>query len=151
MAFLFSLIGVGTYQFVAGMIFNVNSTWPFEALQYLVFAIAMFGAALSAQKGQMMSMDFLSRKLSDKNRVMLRVVTNLFVMFACYLLTRGGFIGVEATEGSEYELLPKSTAYLVLPVGAMLIALHYVLHTICDVLYLAAGRTPPEEEGLKAH
>lgn len=151
MVFLFSLITVGTYQFVAGYLFNVNSTWPFEALQYLVFAIAMIGAALAAQKNQMMSMDFLSRKLSDKNRTMLRIATNLFVIFACYLLVRGGLKGVVATEGAEYELLPKAKAYLVLPIGAALIAIHYILHTLCDVLYLSAGQIPPEEEGMKAH
>ncbi len=148
---LFSLIGVGTYQFVAGNLFDVHSTWPFEALQYLVFATAMGGAALSAQKGQMITMDFIARKLPAKARVFLRLATSLVVVLACYILYKGGLRAAAATTAEEYEVIAASKAYMVLPIGAALIAIHYILHGISDVLYLTAGQIPPEEEGPQAH
>ena len=93
---LFSLIGVGTYQFVASHIFKINDTWPFGALRNLVFLTAMGGAALAAQKGRMISMDFVARKFSDKNQVILRMLIAVFVVFTCYLLFTGGMFVREA-------------------------------------------------------
>lgn len=150
MVVLFSLIGVGTYQFVASHIFEINSLWPFEALRNLVFLIAMGGATLSAQKGRMISMDFLARKLAPKRRVILRIVIACFVVFACILLYKGGMY-VRNAASAHYEIINPRTALLALPVGAALIGVHYTLHALADLLYLANGQIPPEEEGPQAH
>ena len=147
---LFSLIGVGTYQFIASHLFDINSTWPFEALRYLVFFTAMGGAALSAQKGRMISMDFLARKLPAKKQVILRIGIAGFVMFACFLLFKGGMY-VRNSAGTEYEVFKPGTALLALPVGAALIGVHYMLQALVDAVYLAAGQLPPREEGPQAH
>ena len=165
---LFSLIGVGTYQFVASHVFKINSTWPFAALRNLVFFTAMGGAALAAQKGRMISMDFVARKFSPKNRVILRILIAFFVVFTCYLLFKGGmsvrdsasahsenlnatsFLGVQFQALLNFVVNPQN-ALMVLPVGAVLIALHYALHALTDALYLSAGLIPPEEEGPAGH
>ncbi len=148
---LFSLIGVGSYQFLASRLFHVNDTWPFEALRYLVFFCAMGGAALASQKGRMISMDFVARKLPPRGRIVLRIATSTFVVVACYLLYRGGMGVREAVAGEEYEVIKPSTAFLALPLGGLLIGLHYVLHSLTDAIYLANGQIPPEEEGPQAH
>lgn len=148
---LFSLIGVGTYQFIASRLFSVNDTWPFEALRYLVFFCAMGGASLAAQKGRMISMDFLARKLPSRGRVVLRIFVSLFVVFACFLLFKGGMTVRDAVSGEEYDLIKPSTAFLALPVGGVLIGLHYLLHSIVDAIYLANGQIPPEEVAPQAH
>ncbi len=148
---LFSLIGVGTYQFLASRLFGANDTWPFEALRYLVFFCAMGGAALSSQKGRMISMDFVARKLPAKQRAMLRMLVAAFVMFACFLLYRGGMYVRASAAGEEYEVIRPAIALLALPVGALLIGLHYFVHAVCDALYLSAGMLPPEEEAPAAH
>lgn len=148
---LFSLIGVGTYQFLASRLLGANDTWPFEALRYLVFYCAMGGAALSSQKGRMISMDFLSRKLAPRKRVLLRIVVAAFVIFACFLLYRGGMYVRASAAGEEYEVIRPTLALLALPIGALLIGLHYLLHAICDALYLSVGLIPPEEDGPAAH
>tara|TARA_R110002096_G_scaffold44526_12_gene120401 strand:+ start:27713 stop:28300 length:588 start_codon:yes stop_codon:yes gene_type:complete len=148
---LVGLICVGTYQFTASRLFGLNDTWPFEALRYLVFFCAMGGAALSAQKGRMISMDFIARKLPPKARVILRIIVAGFVIFACVLLYKGGMHVRAAAAGEEYEVLSPSLALLALPLGAALIGLHYLLHALCDAAYLAAGLIPPEEEGPAAH
>lgn len=148
---LFSLIGVGTYQFVASRLFHINDTWPFEALRYLVFFCAMGGASLAAQKGRMISMDFVARKLPPKGRIILRIAVSAFVVFACMLLVKGGMHVREAVAGEHYDFIRPATAYLALPVGGFLIGLHYVLHSLIDVVYLVNGQIPSEEEGVQAH
>ena len=148
---LFSLIGVGTYQFLASRLFSVNDTWPFEALRYLVFFCAMGGASLAAQKGRMISMDFLARKLPPRGRVILRILVSIFVMLACFLLFKGGMTVREVVSGEEYDLIKPSTAFLALPIGGLLIGLHYFLHSLSDAVYLASGQIPPEEQAPQAH
>jgi TRAP-type C4-dicarboxylate transport system permease small subunit len=165
---LFALISVGTYQFVASHLFDINSTWPFGALRNLVFFIAMGGAALAAQKGRMISMDFLARKFSKKNQVILRILIAFFVVFACYLLFKGGMFVRDSANphvehlnpttflGEKFETLLNfivnpQNALVILPVGAALIAVHYTLHALTDALYLSAGQLPPEEEGPAGH
>jgi TRAP-type C4-dicarboxylate transport system permease small subunit len=147
---LFSLVGVGTWQFVASHIFKINHTWPFEALRNLVFFTAMGGAALSAHKGRMISMDFVARKFARRNRIILRVFIAVFVVFACYLLFKGG-MSVRNSAAAHYEVINPKTALMVLPIGAFLIGLHYTLHALIDVIYLSKGQLTPEEEGLQAH
>ncbi len=165
---LFSLIGVGTYQFVASHIFKVNDTWPFGALRNLVFLTAMGGAALAAQKGRMISMDFVARKFSPRNRVILRILITFFVVFTCYLLFKGGMFVRNAAEAHHDVFVPDSRigtvvaqwmnlvldpkfTLMMLPLGAALIAVHYTLHALTDALYLFAGLIPPEEEGPAGH
>jgi len=148
---LFGLMGVGTYQFLSTRLMGANDTWPFEALRYLVFFCAMGGASLSAQKGRMISMDFLARKLAPKKRVVLRILVAAFVVFACVLLYRGGMYVRASAAGEDYEVIRPAYALLALPVGAALIGVHYLLHAICDIIYLAAGLIPPEEDAPAAH
>ncbi|MCP4444848.1 MAG: TRAP transporter small permease [Myxococcales bacterium] len=149
---LMGLLGVGTYQFLSSNFLGASDTWPAEALKYLVFFCAMGGASLSAQKGRMISMDFLARKLAPKKRVILRILVAGFVIFACVLLSKGGmFVRAAASKEMHYEVLRPSIALLALPIGAGLIGFHYLLHAITDALYLSAGLIPPEEEGPAAH
>ena len=148
---LFGLMGVGTYQFLSTRFLGANDTWPFEALRYLVFFCAMGGASLSAQKGRMISMDFVARKLAPKKRVILRMLVAGFVIFACVLLYKGGMYVRASAKGEEYEVISPSLALLALPIGAGLIGVHYLLHAIIDGLYLSAGLIPPEEDGPVAH
>lgn len=149
---LFGLIGVGTFQFISIRFWDANDLWPFEMIKNLVFFIAMAGAALAAQKGRMITMDFVSRMLGRKNQVKLRMVTSSFVIGVCVLFIKGGLFVSEASSGEHGDhMIDPSVVALAIPVGAGLIALHYLLHTLADAAYLAAGQLPPEEEGLQAH
>lgn len=148
---LISLVFVGSYQFVASRFLGGPPEWSGEAVKDLVFICAMMGAALSAQKGQMISMDFLARKFSQKNQIILRICVSLMVIFACYLLYKGGMFARSVTGTEDYELLKPQDINVVLPVSAVLIALHYLLHSLSDISFLASGQLPAEEEGPKGH
>jgi TRAP-type C4-dicarboxylate transport system permease small subunit len=80
----------------------------------------------------------------------LRIVITVFVVFTCYLLFKGGMF-VSKSAGAHYEVFNPKKALLVLPIGAALIAVHYILHALTDALYLSAGLIPPEEEGPAGH
>lgn len=145
------LVGVAAAQAVAG---QLGTSWEpsYELIRYAVFFIAMIGAALSAQRQQLIAMDFMSRLMGPRMRAWVQVVLRLFTIFACGLLVAAGteLANAAATE-NMYHLIQPRLGLMALPVGAGLIALHVLIHGIVDVMYLVRGALPPEGGAPIAH
>lgn len=150
---LAALVGVSAWQLFAGLVLKQHETWPYEVIRYAVFFVAMAGAALAAQRSQMMTMDALTRLLAPRLRVGLRVVLSIAVVVACFLLIRGGLDVRELTKNlnEEYDVISPGLGMLPLPIGAALIGVHTVLHSLVDLLYLVRGDLPPEGDAVRAH
>ncbi len=131
---------------VYGNFLNESIGWTAEVIRYAVFYIAMIGAALCAQKARMMAMDVVTRFMNPLQKAASRVVVALFVIFLCYLLVAASRHLAEETASLHegYDLISPEIGTIALPLGAALIALHYVLHLLIDVRYFAAGKLPPE-------
>lgn len=148
---LASLILLGFMQAVGRNAFQWSPAWTFELLRYSVFFIAMFGAALAAHTKQLIAMDVLTRALSPRNRLVVQVVTGLFVIFVCYLLIDGGLkVRHILAEEEDYHYISPATGALALPVGSALIAFHVLVQTAVRVAHLVRG-TLPEAEQVRAH
>jgi TRAP-type C4-dicarboxylate transport system permease small subunit len=109
------------------------------------FAMAMLGAAFASHQARHLSMDLVSRRLSPRARLFLKVVIALFTIAIVLILVRSGFrlIDKERSLKSEHLLSSVAIAHLI-PIGGGLIILHTVLHAIIDVDYIARRKTPPE-------
>jgi TRAP-type C4-dicarboxylate transport system permease small subunit len=147
---LFAMLGiivlVATVQAFATKIFSHSFIWSFDVVRAGTFAIAMVGAAFASHHMSHLSMDIVSRRLSPKNRLALRVVLSMFTIFAAYLLmTSGLHLRAEvATEGGTHTIPPHLIAALI-PVGSILIIFHTTLRLLIDVDYLRRGKLPPEK------
>ena len=104
--------------------------------------------ALAAAKSRMINMDVVTRLLQPKTRAALRIATALFAVAVCFLLFKGGMDMRDTAAGRNegYDYISPSTGLLALPIGALLIGLHFLLHAIVDLLWLAGGKVPPEPE-----
>lgn len=152
LASLLMLVLVGTWAFIASKLLDQNDTWPIELVRYGVFFVALSGAALAAQKSQMINMDVVTRLMKPRSRAMLRIVTSLLAAAASVLLLWAG-LDVRATPAaaaSTYDFIPAPIGLIALPLFAGLIAFHFVNHALIDAAYLASGQEPPEAEK-KAH
>jgi TRAP-type C4-dicarboxylate transport system permease small subunit len=110
------------------------------------FAVALLGGAFATHQMRHLSMDLISRRLSPRARLFLRIALGLFTIGIVLLLVRAGFhtIRVEETVPHEDKLItPVRIAWLV-PIGGVLIILHTVLHAVIDIDYIARRKTPPE-------
>lgn len=122
--------------------------YPLEFKDHVVrgatFAIAMFGAVLATQQARHLSMDLISRQLSPRARLFLKVILALFTIGIVLLLIRSGLRVIDGADlASEGLISDENLAYLI-PCGGALIILHTVLHTIIDVDYIVRRKTPPE-------
>ncbi len=110
------------------------------------FAIAMLGGAFATHQGRHLAMDLISRRMSARARLFLKVALALFTMVIVVLLVRAGFhtIAVEETVPHEDKLITPIRIAWLIPIGGVLIIIHTVLHTIIDIDYIVRRKTPPE-------
>lgn len=114
-----------------------------EIVRAGTFAIAMLGAAFASHQGRHLSMDLVSRRLSPRARLVLKVILALFTIAIVLLVVRSGLHLIDREKGAEQLLSTKRIALLI-PLGGALIIAHTILHTIIDVDYLVRRKTPPE-------
>ncbi len=138
-----------TYAFFA----KSNEAKPAELIKYAVFFSALTGASLAAQRGQMISMDIVSRLLSPKTRAWVRVFTTLFAAVMCLAMVYKGYDVYEVVSKSKekYIYISHAKGAMAVVLAGLVLTFHFVLHTICDVIYLTSGKLPPESTEVRAH
>jgi TRAP-type C4-dicarboxylate transport system permease small subunit len=119
--------------------------WWFDIVRGGTFSIAMIGAVFASHQQRHLAMDLVSRRLPPRGRLMLRVVLALFTVLIAALLVRSGLHQLDTVgeEGGEH-LISTHTIVMFMPVGAVLIIVHTLLHMVIDVEYLVRRRLPPE-------
>jgi TRAP-type C4-dicarboxylate transport system permease small subunit len=149
--FLAVLIGVALWSFISGHLLDKNPTWTDELIRASVFFTAWTGAVLAAQTDQLLNMDLITRLVKPRTKLIIRGFTRLLTIGACVLLIHGGLVVHGVITGEHYEVISTATVALALPLGAALVGTHVLLHLAMDVIYLIAGRTPPESEHIPLH
>jgi TRAP-type C4-dicarboxylate transport system permease small subunit len=137
---------VAVYQVIADKAFDHRPTWPYEVVRFSVFFVAMAGAVLAAQRKGMFHMDLVTRRFSPRGRSILRVATAVLVAILCVLVIKTAITlraNTFATK-EEHEIVSNAHGYAALIIGMALIALHFLLHALIEVLYLASGKIPPD-------
>jgi TRAP-type C4-dicarboxylate transport system permease small subunit len=119
--------------------------WWFDIVRGGTFSMAMIGAVFASHQQRHLAMDLVSRRLPPRGRLMLRVVLAVFTMLVAALLVRSGLHQLDTVgdEGGEH-LISTHTIVMFMPVGAVLIIVHTLLHMVIDVEYLVRRRLPPE-------
>jgi TRAP-type C4-dicarboxylate transport system permease small subunit len=149
--FLAMLIGVALWSFISNHLLDKNPTWTDELIRYSVFFTAWTGAVLAAQTDQLLNMDVITRLVKPRTRVIIRLFTRLLTIGACVLLAYGGFVVRRVVADEPVEVISLGKVALALPLGAVLVAFHVLLHLAIDVIYLVAGQTPPESDHIPLH
>lgn len=145
--FLALLIGIGAYQALVGIVLGNKPAWADEYLRFMVFFVAMSGAALAAQQKKLIAMDIVSRLAPPRVRLFIKIATALFSVAACAWLAlaanelRASALSNEAGEGfiTQYD------AMLALPLALWLIVFHLVVSIAVMVQHLVRGTLPVEE------
>jgi TRAP-type C4-dicarboxylate transport system permease small subunit len=125
---------------------HIQLSFKDEVVRGGTFAIAMLGAAFASHQARHLSMDLVSRRLSPRARLFLKVILAAFTIFIVVLLVRSGFhvIAQEKELKEEDHLISSVRIAYLIPIGGALVILHTVLHTIIDVDYIVRRKTPPE-------
>lgn len=140
------MILVAAVQILATKLFGESFLWSFDIVRAGSFAIAMGGAALASRYASHLSMDIVSRLLSRRKRLALRVVLGFVTILAAGLLLYSGLHVVEEKRGLGGEhTIPLPLLAAMIPIGSGLIIFHTLLHVLIDIDYLVRGKVPPEK------
>lgn len=121
-----------------------------EIMRAGTFAIAMFGAAFASHQQRHLAMDMVSRRVSARARLVLRVAIAAVIVIVVALLVRTGMqlraieLQANANQTSSDAIVPSGQVAALIPLGGLLIIFHTLVHAIIDVDYLRRGKTPPE-------
>jgi len=140
------LIGVAVYQVILDKLFDERPTWPYEVVRFSVFFVAITGASLAAQRKGMFNMDLVTRKFSPRGRSYLRIATAVLVAVLLALVINTALTLRTNTFSTKeaHEVFANADGYLALIAGCGLIAIHFVLHAVVEIIYLANGKIPPD-------
>ncbi len=126
---------------------HIHVPFKDDVIRAGTFAIAMLAGAFASHQAKHLSMDLISRRMSPRARLFLKVLLSLFVIFMVVLFIRSGFHNItnEQQFASEDKVISRVRIAWLIPIGGFLIILHTVLHTIIDVDYILRRKTPPEK------
>ncbi|MBX3161813.1 MAG: TRAP transporter small permease [Deltaproteobacteria bacterium] len=145
------IVVVAAAHAIADRLFHVQIHIKDDVIRGGTFALAMLAGAFATHQARHLSMDLISRRLSPRNRLFLKVFLALFMIGIVSLLIRAGFhtIGAEKeiaagrSDGDSGFINPVRIAYTI-PLGGGLVILHTFLHALIDIDYLRRRKVPPE-------
>lgn len=126
-------------QVVLRNIFNEGILWGDILLRHLVLWVGFLGASLATREQKHINIDIFSRFLSDKGKLIIRLFTNLFSVYICYLLADAGwtFVQDEQMMGTEiFTDIPAWYFQIIIPIGFILMSFRFLilaLENIVDV------------------
>jgi len=142
--FLLVLLLVGVYGAYKRNISPPSPFWADEIIRYTVFFIGLTAAALAAHSDRLFNMDLLTRALSVRGRLAVKIVAGILTIVVCWLFFRSSLVLRETLLGEKGEVVSPEIGVLSLPIAMTLIAVHLVIQIVIAGYYLASGRTPPE-------
>jgi TRAP-type C4-dicarboxylate transport system permease small subunit len=126
--------------------FHIHVPFKDDVIRAGTFATAMLAGPFATHQAKHLSMDLISRRLSQRARLFLKVFLSLFVIFMVILLIRSGFHNIHNEEqfAAEEKIITRVRIAWLIPIGGFLIIFHSILHTIIDIDYILRRKTPPE-------
>jgi C4-dicarboxylate transporter DctQ subunit len=130
-------------QVVLRNIFDEGILWGDILLRHLVLWVGFIGASLATRESKHINIDLFNRFLTERGKKISLLITNLFSVFICILLTEAGwtFVIDEKMMGTTiFAEVPAWYFQIIIPVGFLLMAFHFLIHAVTNVTDLAVKK-----------
>jgi TRAP-type C4-dicarboxylate transport system permease small subunit len=147
LAILAAVVVMGAGYALAEKLAHYHVPYKDDVMRAGTFAIAMLGGAFATHQLKHLSMDLVSRRLSARSRLVLRIVLTLFMIGILLLAIRAGlhYIAQERTVPTQPgKLFSTVQVAWLFPIATTLIIVHAAVSVALDVDYLRRGKVPPE-------
>lgn len=121
--------------------FNSSISVTEEVSRYMFVWLAFLGAVLAFSENQHVKVTMLTDKLSPTARNILSVVTDLAMLFCCYLIVDGSWIqfNLNLNNFAPISGLPQGITFLASTVAGVLIGLLIIARIVATVGVIAKG------------
>ena len=130
---LAAMIAVAAYQVVARNLFDTGLMWGDALVRVLVIWVALIGAMVASRNDDHIRIDVLARFAPSRWRRPLKRFANAFTcaVMGVFAWHSTRFVRFEYEDGIiAFASVPAWLCEAVLPVGAAVIGLRYLLHTL---------------------
>jgi TRAP-type C4-dicarboxylate transport system permease small subunit len=144
--FLGTMVVMAFLQVVLRNVFGTGLLWGDTLVRHMLLWAGFLGGALAAFEERHISIDALTKYLSPRIKHAAAFLTNAFAAVVCYFLAQAAwtFLRDEASAGGTFILsLPGWAAVVIIPIGYVLIMLHFVL----KIVEHASGVVAPGPKG----
>jgi TRAP-type C4-dicarboxylate transport system permease small subunit len=120
-------------QVVLRNFFGTGFVWGDTIVRHLVLWAGFIGGALAAFEGRHISIDALTKFLSPRIKHLSAALTHLFGAVVCYFLADAAWrftMDEKAAGGFLVLSIPGWMAMLIIPLGYLLILIHFLLKVI---------------------
>lgn len=129
---LAAMIILAGLQIIMRNVFQSGFTETDSLLRVLVLWVGMIGAVVASREKRHISIDILSRYLSDKTKQYVDIVINLFVVLVCGLLATHSMrmLLIDYVENTiAFSSVPTWLLESILPIAFSVITLRYLMYS----------------------
>ena len=133
------MIVVAVLQILLRNYFDLGLVWGDSLLRALVLWVGLLGAIVASRNENHISIDILSRFMSPRIQALANIVTDLFTVTVCAVVSYYSYRFVELdfeADVATFGNLPAWVIESILPVGFAIIALRYCVAIAGKVLLL---------------
>jgi C4-dicarboxylate transporter DctQ subunit len=126
-------------QVVLRNIFNEGILWGDIFLRHLVLWVGFLGASLATREQKHINIDLFNKLLPEKGKQVSQLVTNLFSVFICLLLTDASWTFVQDEKMMSTILfadIPTWYFQIIIPIGFFLMSFRFLFLTLENVINL---------------
>jgi len=141
------LPGAADESWLLSLLKFFNFGWIDVVTRHLLLWVAFLGAAMATRRRKHINIDALSRVLSERLRLRLRVVLDATAAVVCVLLTHAAwrFLMMEHTFGGKlYKSVPSWVGIGIIPFGFGLLALHFLFEVVLGGAAVAGSEAAKE-------
>lgn len=124
-------------QVVLRNIFHEGILWGDILLRHLVLWVGFLGASLATREKKHINIDLLNRFLPRRGKEVSLLVTNLFSVFICLILTEASwtFVQDEKMMGTiVFADIPAWYFQIIIPIGFFLMAFRFFVHSLENII-----------------
>ncbi len=130
---LSSMILLAAYQVIARNFFDTGLLWGDALVRVLVLWVTFIGATIASRNDEHIRIDLLTRFTGERSSLWLDRFRSLFTAFIAGVFTWYSyqFVKLDYEDGIiAFASVPAWVCELVMPVGAALICLRYLIRTV---------------------
>lgn len=129
------------YEVIMRYLFNAPTTWVGEMSIYLCMGIGFLGLAFALKSDSHFSITLLVDRLTPKNRLRLKILTDLVgMLYSCIFVYKGSSMVQFAFEMEDVSSgmmeVPLWIPQILVPLGGFLLAIQFINKLVDDVTAL---------------
>ncbi len=136
------MLGMALMKIVLRSLFHIGILWNDVMLQHFTLWLAFLGAALATGEKRHISIDVLTRLLPPRLVQLTAIIihTVSFIVVGILAYTSVEFVRAERMGGATLVgSVPIWWAKLMIPIGFVLIALHFAIHIAMGIIHQIKG------------